>query len=340
MHRVDIQPGSNAEEVVLAALRASGKRLGLDRVAIADPKRRPAAEAFDAWLARGDHAGMGYLARRRDERIEPERFFPGVGSIVCVAWSYHHPESSRAGERPPVAHRIARYAWGSDYHDPLRARLEAVLRELKALVPALEGRVAVDTPPVLERHWAAQAGLGWIGRNGCLIVPGIGSWVFLGEIFLNAALPPGEPLKPRCGTCQRCIAACPGGALRAERPMDARRCVAYWTIEHRGAFPTEELPPLSPWIFGCDVCQEVCPWNTVDREQAAQAAPTEDAAAIAAQSTAEVVVAAQSWCGADWERLGQAGFAREFGETPLARAGYPGILRNVRRLAQERTSRG
>jgi epoxyqueuosine reductase len=328
--REEIGPGSAGERALLLEVRAQAQRLGLDRVAIASLQPPPDAAEFDAWIARGEHAGMTYLTRHRDLRSQPARFFPGARSIVCVAWNYYRdppgarrsPDAAHAAAADDGAPRIARFAHGLDYHDVLRGRLRELLARLRTLVPDLRGRVAVDSAPVAERTWAARAGLGWIGRNRCLIVPGLGSWVLLGEILLDVPLPGGSALPGGCGECRRCLDACPGRALRDGLPLDARRCIAYWTIEHRGAFGATALPPLAPWVFGCDACQEVCPWN---------AAPTP-----CAEPRAAGMDDAMRWRLADWERLGADAFAWRFGETALARTGYEGILRNARRVAWER----
>jgi epoxyqueuosine reductase len=276
-------------------------------------------------------------------RGDPNLFFPGVRSILCVAVNYFHAFNVLGGgqgesEDPPsesgarvdrgVASRlrVGRYAWGWDYHDILRGKLKALLAWLQAAVPGIRGRVAVDTAPVLERHWAEQAGLGWIGRHGCLIVPGLGSWVFLGELFVDVPLPTGEPQARRCGECRRCLEACPGGALRENGPMDARRCISYWTIEHREAFPQVGMPRIEPWLFGCDICQEVCPWNRTARS----------ARMLTLGPYAEVA----AWRDLEWRRLGAEAFERRFARTSLARAGYEVVQRNLDRIAGEREGRG
>ncbi len=312
--RAGLSADSGAARLLLEEIAAHARDLGIERLGVADPAQRPDGALYDDWLARGDHAGMAYLARRRAERLDPHGFFPGVRSILCVATNYYRGRDCEAGSTRPHL-RIARYAWGHDYHQGLRGKLEQLLAGIAARVPGVRGRVAVDTSPVLERHWAARAGVGWIGRSGALVVPGLGSWVFLGEIFLDVPLPTGAALASRCGSCRRCVEACPGGALAPDRPLDARRCIAYWTIEHRGAFPRSGLPPLAPWLFGCDICQEVCPWN--------RAAPQTQ------EPAADEILCARGWAPEDWERLGAEGFAQRFGETALARAGYGGILRNL-----------
>ncbi len=316
IRKADIRVGSPEAAELRARIGSEVERVGLDRWGVADPiAGRPDPAILDDYLETGRHAGMGYLARHREARLDPRHFFPGVRSILSVALSYYVAAPEKPGRL-----RISRYARGADYHRVLRQKLRAIARSLRAWVPGIQSRIAVDTAPVLERHWAEQAGIGWIGRHGCLIVPGLGSWVFLGEVFIDVPLPPGTAPERRCGTCRRCLEACPTGALVAPGLLDARRCVAYWTVEHRGAFPTE-TPPLSPWLFGCDRCQEVCPWNR-------HPAPTREEAFLPV------------WEGAPrdpagWEGLTEDVFARRVAPTPLERAGREGLARNARRLREE-----
>jgi epoxyqueuosine reductase len=320
--RGELHGPAPAGEALLLLLRDEADRLGLDGLAVADPGERPDPAVLDAWLASGMQASMGYLERHRDLRLDPDRLLPGVRSIVCVALGYHpgpeaEPTPVAPGER---AARVSRYALGHDYHQVLGVKLRALVRAARAQVPGLRARVAVDTAPVLERHWAIRAGLGWGGKHGCVTVTGLGSWVFLGEILLDVWLPRGVPQPSRCGDCDRCLRACPTGALVGPGRLDARRCIAYWTIEHRGDF-TADVPRLSPWLFGCDLCQEACPWNRDVR---------------AAREPALACV----WPGMptrvrDWVGLGPEDFEKNLRPTPMERAGLEGLRRNARRLAQE-----
>lgn len=307
---------------MLDLLRAEADRLGLDGLAVADPADRPDPALLDDWLAAGMHASMSYLERHRDLRLDPDRLLPGVRSIVCVALSYDPGPATAPARHAPgeVPARVARYALGRDYHQVLRAKLKALVRAARTQVPELRARVAVDTAPVLERYWAVRSGLGWWGKHGCVIIAGLGSWVFLGEILLDVWLPRGTPQASRCGECERCLRACPTGALVAPGRLDARRCTAYWTIEHRGDFPPG-VPPLAPWVFGCDACQEACPWNRGVR-------PSREAAFAPAWPALPAQVE-------EWLALEPQHFERYLKCTPMERAGLEGLRRNARRLAEE-----
>lgn len=315
-----VTPGSEAARRIAQALRARAAELGFDRLGIAALDRPAPLGMLEAWLAEGRHAGMGYLARRPDVRCDPRALLPGAMRLISVALNYGSGPALHATAPGPPA-RIARFALGRDYHDLVLGRLMQLSEALERQVPDACWRVAVDTAPLLERHWAAAAGVGWIGRNGSLIVPEIGSWVVLGELLCDLPLPVDEPLPSRCGACRRCLEACPGEALSETSPLDARRCISYWTVEHRGPFPEAGLPRLSPWLFGCDCCQEACPFNR-------------DAPRTRAAAWAE----APSWCTWDrarWEQLNAEEFERIFGATPLARAGFAGIRRNLAALERE-----
>jgi epoxyqueuosine reductase len=320
-----VTPGSDAARRIARALRAHAIELGLDRLRIARVDRPVPAAVLEAWLAGGRHAGMRYLARRPEVRCDPRRLLPGAASLISVALNYHVAVPPAVPDPAPPA-RVARFAWGRDYHEVLSGRLRRLASLLLRMVSDAHTLVAVDTAPLLERHWAAAAGLGWIGRNGSLIVPGIGSWVVLGEVLCDLPLPADEPVPSGCGTCRRCLEACPGGALDESAPMDARRCISYWTVEHRGPFPEEGRPRIAPWLFGCDRCQEACPHN--------RAAPPTRAPAWAEPP------AWAAWRRPQWQRLNAEAFGRIFGRTPLARVGFEGIRRNLAALEREGSPSG
>ncbi|HVR10995.1 MAG TPA: tRNA epoxyqueuosine(34) reductase QueG [Thermoanaerobaculia bacterium] len=233
---------------------------GFDRAGVATLEAAATGEAFVRWLARGDLAGMGYLERRLLARLQPATVLAGARSALCVALQYH----PLAGEREPGGDlwpHVARYARGRDYHDVMGERLRALAARIAAAFPGAGTRPYVDTGPVLERELAARAGLGAVGKNTNLLHRQGGSWFLLGELFLTLELAPDAPVADLCGRCTRCLDACPTGALPEPYRLDSRRCISYWTIEHRGELPAAARELVGDWVFGCDVCQEVCPWN-------------------------------------------------------------------------------
>jgi epoxyqueuosine reductase len=250
-------------------IKAWALEAGFDRAGVAALAPLEHGEALVRWLDRGDQAGMEYLGRRIEARLDPSQIFPGARSVLCVALQYHPLYNSlnkEDGERQPepsgdLWRRVARYARGKDYHEVLGDRLKALEERVRAAFPGCETRRYVDTGPVLERELAARAGMGAVGKNTMLLHPQGGSWFLLGELFLSLDLDPDRPLTDLCGSCTLCLDACPTGALAEPYRLDSNRCISYWTIEHRGALPEEARRMVGGWVFGCDVCQEVCPWN-------------------------------------------------------------------------------
>jgi len=231
--------------------------LGFDKVGIASAADPPDLTSLRAWLAAGMAADMAWMADPR--RKDPERVLPGVQSLVCVALNYYTPTCH---SRDPAKGKISRYAWGRDYHRVLGRRLKQLHLWMQAQFPDYRGRFYVDTGPVAEKPWAMQAGLGWIGKNGLLLTREYGSWVFLGVILTTLPLIPDRPHTAHCGTCSRCLEACPTQAIVSPGVVDSRRCIAYHTLEsHAEQIPAEIAQNLHNWVAGCDICQEVCPWN-------------------------------------------------------------------------------
>jgi epoxyqueuosine reductase len=226
-----------------------------------DEAEQLAAQRLDTWLAMGYQADMAWMAAPRRQNIR--RLMPSVRSVISVAINYYTPHQQSAD---PRYGKISRYGWGRDYHRVLEKRLKALAIWLHTLAEAeqvsLEVRYYVDTGPVQDKFWAQQAGLGWIAKNGNVITRDYGSWVFLGELLTNLPLVPDRPHAEHCGTCTRCLDACPTQAITRPFVVDANRCIAYHTIENRAATLPEEISPhLQTWVAGCDICQEVCPWN-------------------------------------------------------------------------------
>jgi epoxyqueuosine reductase len=277
-------------------------------VAPADPPEDFAR--YESWVSDGKAGEMRYLTDRRAEvRRDVRNLLPSARSVICVGKLYNRPS-----DPVPDGHGIvSKYAWGRDYHEVLRSGLERLVERLQT-IERFDWKICVDTTPLLERSLARRAGLGWIGKNTCLIQEPLGSWFFLGELITSLELEPGTPPPDRCGTCTRCIDACPTGAIVPEGEgwsLDSRRCISYFTIELRGSIPEEQRPAIGTHVFGCDICQDVCPWN-------ARAPRTESF--DAPQLTAPLE---------QWAYLTETEFREQFRSSPVARAKHSGFLRNV-----------
>lgn len=295
-------------------LAAAAERLGFVACGVAglEPSRR--AEALDDWLARGHAGTMRYLHRQARKRKQPALIVPRARVAVVVLEGYLSP-SDAAGT--PAGVRIAKYARGEDYHHALMRRLDALAAYLRASGASL-AHPWVDSGPVPERELAERAGLGWIGKNTMLIRPGAGSFFFIGTIFTDLDLAPGTPMTTdHCGSCTRCLEACPTQALVAPRVLDATRCISYLTIEWKKALPEELAGRLKGWAFGCDICNDVCPWN----ERFAEPTPRPEYAARPIPDTTDPGY---------FDRQSEAEFEQLFADSPLARAGLAGMRRNWR----------
>lgn len=297
------------------AVKAQAIALGFHKVAIAAaaPLERDRA-ALAAWIRGDRHATMAWMARDPDRRADPEAMLPGCKSVIALAINYW-PGDAEAEARPGAA-RVARYARGRDYHRVMGRKL----KELAAWLTGESGSVSrtfVDTGPVLERAWAERAGLGWIGKNANLLTRDLGSWILLGEVLTCAALEADAgPHQDFCGTCTACLDACPTRAITSPGVVDSNACISYWTIEHRGAIPEPRREGLSDWIFGCDVCQDVCPWNVSFAKPAADDpfARREDLRGL---DPTDVL------------GLDEATFRARYSGTSLMRARYDGMRRNA-----------
>lgn len=250
-------------DALTAGLKQRAVAEGFDLVGVATAAEAGSAPDLRRWLAAGRHGGMAWMERGADLRADPRRLLPGCRSVVAVAMSYrtsHEPSLSAVQARDGRVW-VSRYAWGRDYHGVLRTRLVRLGRWLQAERPDAGWKVCVDTAPVLEREWAARAGLGWIGKNTSLLNRRLGSELFLGVLLTSLELEADTPVSDHCGRCTACLDACPTAAFPEPRVLDARRCVAYLTIEHRGPVPSELRTAMGAMVAGCDICQEVCPWT-------------------------------------------------------------------------------
>ena len=250
------------DRLTSAAVKARARELGFDACGVAPAAGHPELHFFDTWLERGYAGEMAYLRRSAVRRADVRRVLPSARTVIATATLYNtdRPYSTESAD-PERAH-IARYAWGDDYHDVIAGRLHALVAWMRDQSPEpFEARAYVDTGPVQERVYAQHAGIGWIGKNTCVIHPDLGSWLFLAEIICSLPLETDAPAVDQCGTCTLCLEACPTQALVAPGVLDATRCVSYLTIELRGTIPVGLQSGIGSHIYGCDVCQEVCPWN-------------------------------------------------------------------------------
>jgi epoxyqueuosine reductase len=218
------------------------------------------AARLKEWLDRGYHAEMSWMARDVEKRLDPLELFPQARSIVVVALNYYTPDRHQEN---PATGKVSRYAWGDDYHDVLKTKLESLLSWIREQEPQAAGKICVDIQPTLDKAWAVRAGLGWLGKHSNVITPEYGSWVFIGELLLNLDLEPDEErVEDHCGTCTLCIDACPTQAIVEPYVVDSNKCISFATIELRAATLPEPIQQgLSGWLYGCDICQDVCPWN-------------------------------------------------------------------------------
>ena len=292
------------------ALLAEARTLGFDVCRVASAEKPPHAEEFRAWLGEEKHGDMAWLERNADRRTDPNLVLPGARSIIVLGMNYWNRDPAPNPQSP--SGRIARYAWGDDYHDII----EPHLWQLDAWLQKHGGaqRQYVDTGPVLERDFAAISGAGWQGKSTMLIHPKLGTWLFLASILTTLDLPADEPMPDHCGKCTRCIAACPTGAITAPHELDARLCISYLTIENKGAIPEQLRPLLGDRIYGCDDCLDACPWNRFAQESRE------------ARFTARKFVTMPL---RDFLALDDAGFRTLFRGSPIKRIKRPRFLRNV-----------
>ena len=219
---------------------------------------------LNEWLSRNFHGDMSWMQRDVEKRIDPNRILPSARSVIVVALNYFTPAKHHGD---PATGKVSRYAWGDDYHDIVSEKLYSLLRWIKEVVPETEGKVCVDIQPVMDKAWAVRAGLGWLGKHTNVITPEFGSWVFIGELLLNLELTyDTDQIEDHCGTCTLCIDACPTDAITEPYVLDSNKCISYATIEFRRPHLPEEISRnLSGWLYGCDICQDVCPWNRFEQ---------------------------------------------------------------------------
>lgn len=305
-------PGTAATTEIKARLVKFAARIGFDSCRVAPVEPPNHAKEFREWLRDSAHGEMEYMRRGEEKRADPQKILPGARSIIVVALNYFQGETLRRSQTAATG-RIARYAWGDDYHDVIARKLNKLDKFLAEI--GGEQKCYVDTGPILERDHAARSGIGWHGKSTMLIDPRLGTWFFLAEILTTLELPRDEPQRDRCGTCVRCITACPTGAITAPHRLDARRCISYLTIELKGSIPLDLRPLIGDRIFGCDDCLEACPWNRF-------AQVSRESAFAAHRSTV-----GKSLC--EYLLLNDNEFREMFRNSPIKRIKRRGFLRNV-----------
>lgn len=299
-------------------IEAEALRLGFTACGFAqtEPVDEEAVEVLDRWTGQGYHADMGYMERNRELRLDPTLLVPGCRTLIVVALNYYPQQLL-----PKEGYQIAYYAYGKDYHRVVKDKLHQLLAYIKTIVPEVKGRAFCDTAPLLERYWAVKAGMGFIGRNRTLIIPGQGSYCFLGVLAVDVELERApHHVYASCEGCDRCLKACPTGALTRDG-IDCRRCLSYLTIEHRGALPTDVCGKLGRRIYGCDTCQQVCPHNI-------RAVPTSEPLFTMSLDVASLTPV-------QWQQLTPEQYAAFFKDSAMERAGYEGLCRNIEAVTKK-----
>jgi len=301
-------------------LKTEALRLGFNLIGVTSAEPPQSFPTYIRWLEQGRHGSMQYLEVERavERRANPALIMSEVRSIIVVGMRYSDPKTLPLDASENLRGRVASYAWGKDYHELIQSRLSLLVEFLDSRInQKLAGKVYTDTGPILERDFAVRAGLGWQGKNTCLIEPGSGSYYLLGEILTSLALEPDDPYPTdRCGTCRRCIEACPTECILSDRTIDARRCISYLTIENKGSIPLELRPQLGNWVFGCDICQQVCPWNIRFAGDHSEDALQPDFGIAQPDLPGEL-------------QLTPLDFNKRFKDSPIKRARRRGYLRNV-----------
>lgn len=294
-------------------IKQEAQRLGFSFVGIAraEPLDEE-ARRLEAWLNSGMHGQMAYMENHFDKRIDPRQLVPGAQSVISLMYNYHTSKE----QADPGAPKISKYAYGEDYHFVLKRKLKDLFYFIQEQIGEVAGRVFVDSAPVLERDWARRSGIGWVGKHTLLIHPRAGSYFFLAELILCLELEYDHPLKDYCGTCRRCIDACPTGAIAPQGyVVDGSKCISYFTIELKDALPEEYRGKFENWMFGCDICQQACPWNrfsTPHQEEAFEPKP-----ALLEMSQRE------------WEDITEEVFQELFRRSAVKRTKYEGLKRNI-----------
>ncbi len=281
-------------------------------------KMEPEAQRLEAWLNQGKHGQMHYMANHFEKRIDPRKLVPGAKTVISLLYNYHNPEKQKDSAAP----KISQYAYGKDYHFVVKDQLRKLLDGIRNKIGPVEGRCFVDSAPVLERDWARRSGTGWVGKNTLLITPKQGSYFFLAELIIDLELVYDHPIKDYCGRCTKCIDACPTEAISPEGyVLDGSKCISYFTIELKEALPVEYQGKFENWMFGCDICQEVCPWNRfAKRHNEPSFEPHPDLLEMHKE---------------DWEEITESVFRKVFKKSAVKRTKFSGLKRNIDFLSKD-----
>ena len=293
-------------------IREEAQRLGFEYTGISKAEQLDKeARLLEKWLNNNYHGKMSYMANHFDKRIDPRKLVPNSKSVVTLLYNYHNPEKQSDSTAP----KISQYAYGKDYHYVIKHKLKSLLQFIQDEIGEVDGRCFVDSAPVMERTWAERSGTGWIGKNSLLINKQSGSYFFLAELIIDLELEYDSPIKDYCGTCTRCIDACPTDAIIGDKVIDGSKCISYLTIELKEALPTEFQGKMDNWMFGCDVCQEVCPWNRFSKRHNEPAfEPHPDLLNLTKN---------------DWEEITEEVFRKVFKKSAVKRTKYAGLKRNI-----------
>lgn len=303
-------------------IKSKALEIGFDNTGIAKAEPVRAASSLEQWFKSGYQGSMHWMENHFDKRSDPRELFPGAKSVISVALNYNTPHT--ISDNPEIG-KISRYAWGDDYHDVIKKKLYQLLSEIQSVCPEAKGKCCVDTSPVMDKYWAVQAGIGWQGKHSNVITRDLGSWVFLGEIILNIDLEYDKPIEDFCGTCNRCVAACPTQAITQPYVVDSTKCISYLTIEYRGdSFPKQAEGEFKNWIYGCDICQDVCPWNIKFAKTTAIAEFFPRVENVNRNLN-------------DWATLDEDDFRKRFKKSPVKRTKYSGFMRNVKYILSKLT---
>lgn len=299
-----------------ACIKALAHQAGFDVCGISEAAfLEQEAPRLEAWLRQGRQGHMQYMENHFDKRLDPRLLVEGARSVVTLLYNYYPPETLPEDDS---SLKISKYAYGVDYHDVIRDKLNQLLQQIQHHIGQVGGRAFVDSAPVLEKAWAARSGTGWIGKHTNLISRQLGSFFFIAELVIDLDLWPDGPVPDYCGTCTRCIEACPTGAITQPYGLDASRCISYLTIELKAAIPEDFSGKMANWVFGCDICQDVCPWNRFAR-------PHHQPAFYFSEDLKTLVTA-------DWQHLTEAAFKRVFARSAVKRTKFRGLLRNLQFL--------